>query len=76
MYFAIYQAIAKDQRRPGLYRDFPKDFCDVIVARTVCWTVCAGYTGRITCAICMMRIPKSSWAVGCTRTWPLTKTRI
>lgn len=31
MYFAIYQAIAKDQRRPGLYRDYPKDFFDLIV---------------------------------------------
>ncbi len=24
MYFAIYQAIAKDQHRPGLYRDYPE----------------------------------------------------
>ena len=31
MYFAIYQAIAKDQRRPGLYRDYPRDFFDLIV---------------------------------------------
>jgi len=30
MYFAIYQAIAKDERRPGLYRDYPKDFFDLI----------------------------------------------
>ena len=31
MYFSIYQAIAKDERRPGLYRDFPPDFFDLIV---------------------------------------------
>jgi type I restriction enzyme R subunit len=31
MYFAIYQAIAKDERRPGLYRDYPKDFFDFII---------------------------------------------
>jgi len=31
MYFATYQAIAKDERRPGLYRDYPKDFFDLIV---------------------------------------------
>src|SRR5580658_132049 len=30
MYFAIYQAIAKDERRPGLYRDYPRDFFDLI----------------------------------------------
>ena len=26
MYFAIYQAIARDERRPGLYREYPRDF--------------------------------------------------
>jgi len=31
MYFAIYQAIAKDERRPGLYREFAADFFDLIV---------------------------------------------
>jgi type I restriction enzyme R subunit len=31
MYFAIYQAIAKDQNRPGLYRDYPRDFFDLII---------------------------------------------
>lgn len=31
MYFAIYQAIAKDERRPGLYREFTPDFFDLIV---------------------------------------------
>jgi len=31
MYFAIYQAIAKDENRPGLYREFPRDFFDLIV---------------------------------------------
>ncbi len=31
MYFAIYQAIAEDERRPGLYKDFPKDFFDLII---------------------------------------------
>lgn len=31
MYFAIYQAIAKDERRPGLYREYGKDFFDLII---------------------------------------------
>jgi type I restriction enzyme R subunit len=31
MYFAIYQAIAKDQFRPGLYREFRPDFFDLII---------------------------------------------
>ena len=31
MYFAIYQAIAKDERRPGLYKEFSPDFFDLIV---------------------------------------------
>jgi len=31
MYFATYQAIARDERRPGLYRDYPVDFFDLIV---------------------------------------------
>ncbi len=31
MYFAIYQAIAKDERRPGLYKEYPKDFFDLVI---------------------------------------------
>ena len=31
MYFAIYQALAKDERRPGLFRQFRPDFFDLIV---------------------------------------------
>jgi type I restriction enzyme R subunit len=31
MYFATYQAIAKDGRRPGLYREYAPDFFDLIV---------------------------------------------
>lgn len=31
MYFATYQALAKDERRPGLYRDFDPGFFDFIV---------------------------------------------
>lgn len=31
MYFAIYQAIAKDKNRPGLYKEFPPDFFDLII---------------------------------------------
>jgi type I restriction enzyme R subunit len=31
MYFATYQAIAKDERRPGLYRDYPRDFFDLVI---------------------------------------------
>jgi type I restriction enzyme R subunit len=31
MYFSTYQAIAHDEIRPGLYRDFPPDFFDLII---------------------------------------------
>lgn len=31
MYFAIYQAIAEDERRPGLYKEFARDFFDIII---------------------------------------------
>jgi type I restriction enzyme R subunit len=31
MYFSTYQAIAKDSRRPGLYREYPRDFFDFII---------------------------------------------
>jgi type I restriction enzyme R subunit len=31
MYFAIYQAIARDERRPGLYREYASDFFDLII---------------------------------------------
>lgn len=31
MYFAIYQAIAQDERRPGLYKEFGRDFFDLII---------------------------------------------
>ena len=31
MYFALYQSLAKDERRPGLYKDYAKDFFDLIV---------------------------------------------
>ena len=31
MYFAIYQAIARDAKRPGLFREFDRDFFDLIV---------------------------------------------
>jgi len=31
MYFAIYQAIARDEHRPGLYRDYPPNFFDLII---------------------------------------------
>jgi hypothetical protein len=31
MYFAIYQAIAEDERRPGLYKEFGPDFFDLII---------------------------------------------
>lgn len=31
MYFAIYQAIAEDERRPGLYKEFARDFFDLII---------------------------------------------
>jgi type I restriction enzyme R subunit len=31
VYFAIYQAIARDERRPGLYREYAPDFFDLVV---------------------------------------------
>ncbi|MBI3248012.1 MAG: DEAD/DEAH box helicase family protein [Deltaproteobacteria bacterium] len=31
IYFAIYQAIAEDERRPGLYREYARDFFDLII---------------------------------------------
>ena len=31
MYFAIYQGIARDTNRPGLYREYPRDFFDLII---------------------------------------------
>jgi len=31
MYFATYQALAEDEQRPGLYRDYAPDFFDLIV---------------------------------------------
>jgi type I restriction enzyme R subunit len=31
MYFATYQAIAKDERRPGLYREYAPDFFDLVI---------------------------------------------
>jgi type I restriction enzyme R subunit len=31
MYFAIYQSIAEDERRPGLYKEFPTDFFDLVI---------------------------------------------
>jgi type I restriction enzyme R subunit len=31
LYFATYQSIAKDERRPGLYKEYPRDFFDLII---------------------------------------------
>jgi type I restriction enzyme R subunit len=31
MYFAIYQAIARDESRPGLYKEYARDFFDLII---------------------------------------------
>ncbi len=31
IYFAIYQAIVDDERRPGLYQQYPRDFFDLII---------------------------------------------
>ncbi|WP_135230380.1 EcoAI/FtnUII family type I restriction enzme subunit R [Deinococcus fonticola] len=31
MYFATYQSLAEDESRPGLYRQFPPDFFDLII---------------------------------------------
>ena len=31
MYFATYQSLARDERRPGLYRAYPRDFFDLVI---------------------------------------------
>jgi type I restriction enzyme R subunit len=31
VYFATYQSIAEDERRPGLFRDYPRDFFDLVI---------------------------------------------
>ena len=31
IYFATYQSIARDERRPGLYRQYPRDFFDLVI---------------------------------------------
>jgi type I restriction enzyme R subunit len=31
MYFAIYQSLARDEQRPGLYREFARDFFDLVI---------------------------------------------
>jgi type I restriction enzyme R subunit len=31
LYFAIYQALAKDERRPGLYKEYARDYFDFII---------------------------------------------
>lgn len=31
MYFALYQALAEDERRVGLFRSFPRDFFDLVI---------------------------------------------
>jgi hypothetical protein len=31
MYFALYQTLASDERRPGLYREFAPDFFDLVI---------------------------------------------
>jgi type I restriction enzyme R subunit len=31
LYFATYQSIARDERRPGLYKQFPRDFFDLVI---------------------------------------------
>ncbi len=31
LYFSTYQSIARDERRPGRYKEFPRDFFDLII---------------------------------------------
>jgi type I restriction enzyme R subunit len=31
IYFALYQAISEDESRPGLYREYPRDYFDLII---------------------------------------------
>ncbi len=45
MYFALYQALAGDENRPGLYRQYPPDYFDLIVIDE-CHRGSAGDEGR------------------------------
>ena len=31
IYFALYQTMAGDETRPGLYREYPRDFFDLVI---------------------------------------------
>jgi type I restriction enzyme, R subunit len=31
IYFSTYQSLARDERRPGLYKEFPRDFFDLVI---------------------------------------------
>jgi type I restriction enzyme R subunit len=31
MYFSTYQSVAEDESRPGLYREYPRDFFDLVI---------------------------------------------
>jgi len=31
MYFSTYQSLAKDERRPGLFKEYAKDFFDLVI---------------------------------------------
>ena len=31
IYFALYQTMAGDENRPGLYREYPHDFFDLVI---------------------------------------------
>ena len=35
MYFAIYQSLARDERRPGLYKEYRPDFFDLIIVSSL-----------------------------------------
>jgi type I restriction enzyme, R subunit len=45
MYFALYQALAEDENRPGLFRQYPRDYFDLIVIDE-CHRGSAGDEGR------------------------------
>ena len=35
IYFALYQTMAGDENRPGLYREYPHDFFDLVIVTNV-----------------------------------------
>jgi type I restriction enzyme R subunit len=59
MYFAIYQALAEDERREGLFRSFPPDFFDLVIVDE-CHRGSAGDESSRTALCCVTESPSSA----------------